>query len=488
MNKSRLNIILVSLLLLLVEITFANVKLASVFSDHMVLQADKTIVVWGTADIAELVTVEINGNKAISRTDINGKWQLELPAMKYSGPFELMVSGDDTLVLKNVMIGEVWLCAGQSNMRMTVKGVINAKEEIANANYKKIRFLTVPLAGAETTQDSFDAKWQVCSQATVGELTAAGYFFGRKLHEELDVAIGLIDISYGGATIAAFMDESTVANTVDTATFNETQKKRWEGYITRVANWEKNGRKEKRPSFRPQHFSTLCYNAMVNPIVPVANRGAIWYQGESNTAEPEKYVTWFGDYISMMRKKFNNPEMPFYFVQLAGFENQHNTNVPPEIWAKFRLGQEQCLKHPNTGMATAIDIGVKDNIHPKNKQEVGRRLALNALNQTYGETDVVFKGPQLKSIEKKDKSLLLRFDHCEDGLKNNDKGKYVKGFSAVLTNGEIIDVEGKIKSNNTIEIKGSTIKRLRYAYANYPVCPLYNGAGLPALPFDKLVE
>jgi len=488
MKKLNLNFLFIAFVLLAGQSIRANVKLASVFSDNMVLQADKTIVVWGTADVAELVTVEINGFKAISRTTINGKWTVELPAMKYGGPYELKVSGDDIVVLKNVMIGEVWLCAGQSNMHMKVKGVVNAQEEIAHANYKNIRFLTIPKSGSTVPQNTVNASWEVCSLQSIASKTAVGYFFGRELNTELNVAIGLIDVSYGGATIFTFMDESTVANTIGTAIIHSKDKE-YETFCTKqVMQWEENGRMGKRPSLLVQGISTLCYNAMVNPIVPFANRGAIWYQGESNAAEPQKYVTWFGDYISMMRTKFNNREMPFYFVQLAGFENQHNTNIPSETWAKFRLGQERCLKHPNTGMAAAMDIGMKDNIHPKNKQEVGRRLALNALNQTYGKTDVVYQGPQLKFIKKKGKTLVLTFDHCEGGLKNKDKGKIIKGFSAVLTNGEIIAIEGKIKSKNTIEIKGSTIKRLRYAYANYPVCPLYNSEGLPALPFDQLVE
>jgi sialate O-acetylesterase len=399
MKKTNHNFILISFLVLLANTAFANVKLASIFSDHMVLQADKTIVVWGTADIAELVTVEINGFKAISRTTINRKWKVELPAMKYGGPYELKVSGDNIVVLKNVMIGEVWLCAGQSNMRMTVKGVSNAKEEMAQADYKNIRFLTIPNSGNTEPQNTVNASWEVCSPKSIASKTAVGYFFGRELNTELNVAIGLIDVSYGGATIFTFMDESTVEKTIDTATFNGVQKQRWDAYKARVENWEINDRHNKRPSFSPQHFSTLCYNAMVHPIVPFANRGAIWYQGESNASEPEKYVTWFGDYISMMREKFNNAEMPLYFVQLAGFENQ----LPPETWAKFRLGQEQCMKYPNTGMAAALDIGMKDNIHPKNKQEVGRRLALNALNQTYGKTDVAYRGPQLKFIYQKER-------------------------------------------------------------------------------------
>lgn len=300
MNKLNLNFLFLAILLLAGQNTKANVKMASVFSDHMVLQADRNIAVWGTANHAESVTVEINGNSAIARTGFDGKWHVNLPPMEYGGPYEVNVFGDDTLTLKNVMVGEVWLCGGQSNMHMTVRGVENAKEEMAKANYKNIRFLTVPKSGSTKPQNSVEAKWEVCSSQSIDSKTAVGYFFGRELHHELNVAIGLIDVSYGGATIFTFMDENAVANTIDTASFNETQRERWDAYKMRVTNWEKNGRKDKRPAFAPQHFSALCYNAMVNPVIPFANRGAIWYQGESNAAQAEKYVTWFGDYISMI--------------------------------------------------------------------------------------------------------------------------------------------------------------------------------------------
>lgn len=302
------------------------------------------------------------------------------------------------------------------------------------------------------------------------------------------MAIGLIDISYGGASILTFMDESTIEWTADSVIFNEIKRTRRQNYLMQISMWEKSGHKGKRPKFPVQQIPVLCYNAMVHPVIPFANRGAIWYQGESNASYPESYVAWFGDYISMMRGKFNKPEMPFYFVQLAGFENQHNTSVPPEIWAKFRLAQEECMKYPNTGMATAMDIGMEKNIHPKNKQEIGKRLAFCALNQTYGKTGVVFRGPQLRSIEKKGRTLILTFDHCDGGLRNKDNSKNIKGFSAVSVKGEVITLEGKIRSANTVEIKARDLERLRYAYANYPHCSLYNGAGLPALSFDREVK
>jgi len=487
MNKINWTFLVTAILLLAGHIVVANVKIASVFSDNMVLQADRKLTVWGTANPAESITVEINGNTAATRTGFNKKWKLELPPMKYGGPYELNVFGDDTLTLKNVMIGEVWLCGGQSNMRMKVERVEDAREEIDKANYPDIRFFTAPDSGSEKPQSSMVASWEVCSSRSVGSKTATGYFFGRKLHRELNVAIGLVDISEGAATIFTFMDKTTFNNTLDAAEVIQRGKWGWERYQSQIEEWEADGKKKPRPIFRHQHYPILCYNAMVNPVVPFANRGAIWYQGEANASFPDAYVSWFGDYITMIRNKFNNPEMPFYFVQLAGFEGLKNYHIDPDSWAAFRLGQEKCLEHPNTGMATAMDIGMKNDIHPKNKQEVGRRLALCALNQTYGKTDVVCNGPQLQSIEAKNKSIVLTFSHCHGGLQNKGEGKNVKGFSAILNNGDIVELEGKIKSQNTIEIKASDVQRLRYAYANFPNCPLYNGEGLPALSFDEKI-
>jgi sialate O-acetylesterase len=217
MNTKYLNFLFLAVLLLAGQSTKANVKVASIFSDNMVLQADRNITVWGTADRAESVTVEIDGNSAMTRAGFDGKWQVELPPMKYGGPYELNVFGDDTLTLKNIMVGEVWLCGGQSNMQMTVRGVENAKEEMSNANFKNIRFLTIPKSGNTNPQNSFEAKWEVCSPQSIDSKTAVGYFFGRELNTALNVAIGLIDVSYGGATILTFMDENTITNTVDTA-------------------------------------------------------------------------------------------------------------------------------------------------------------------------------------------------------------------------------------------------------------------------------
>ncbi|QHI68483.1 sulfatase-like hydrolase/transferase [Tichowtungia aerotolerans] len=457
----------------------AGVRLPGIFSDGMVLQADAPVQVWGRAEPGDAITVEFAGQKKTAKTNDEGTWQVTLDPMSVSSnPRRMTVSSTrnselETLNFSNVLVGEVWLCAGQSNMRMTVRGVTNAGKEMSNADFPGIRFFTTPAIGHEEPQEDVDANWTVCSPQSVGNSTATGYFFGRKLHQDLNVPIGLVDISYGGAVIATFMDAETVRHTPA----NELIYQKDQTFL--------NAKK-----LREQGISSRCYNAMVAPVAPYSVRGTIWYQGEANVGTPDEYVTWYRDYMNMMRTKFKNPDMPFYHVQLAGFENQLKpkpTNVPPEVWARFRLAQEEILQFPHTAMATAMDIGMKENIHPKNKQEVGRRLALCALNKTYGKTDVICEGPRVKVLKKKGAKVAVTFFNCGDGLKlNGDFG----GFSGLLEDGTSIALSGRITGADTvaIDLAGQAVTHLRYAYANYPDCPLVNGAGLPAFPFEQPVN
>lgn len=456
---------------------FADLRMPSIFADHMVLQADEPVPVWGWAEPGETVTVAFAGQKKAGVAGEDGKWQVMLDPMPVSAkPREVTIFVNRQSEIKNrqftdVLVGEVWLCAGQSNMRMAVAGVNDAKKEIAEADYPNLRFFTVPQKGDPEPQGDVGARWAICSPKTVGTCTATGYFFGRKLYRDLNVPIGLIDISYGGAHIATFMDAETVRNT---------------SAKPLIDKWAERFDAQKKP----QQIASYCYNAMVHPIVPYAVRGALWYQGETNAGTPEEYIAWYGDYIGMMRQKFKRPELPFYHVQLAGFVNQpppRETKTPPLQWAKFRLAQDELLKFPNTGMVTAMDIGMEEDIHPKNKQDVGRRLALCALNRTYGKTDVVCEGPRFKSLKQRGPTLQVTFSNCDGGLKlNGDFG----GFSGVLTDGTTVELSGSISGANTVTLNldGQEIRLLRYAYANYPVCPLVNGAGLPAFPFEQPVQ
>ncbi|MDT8391384.1 MAG: sialate O-acetylesterase [Lentisphaeria bacterium] len=464
-----------SISLFLGNTCFAELKLAPVFADGMVLQCDTKVALWGWAEPGAKVTASFSDQNKSVTAESDGRFMMHLDSMEASAnPQSLLVIADgETVEVKNILVGEVWLCAGQSNMRMTVRGVADAEQEISSANYPNIRFFTVPKVSSKTPQTNVNAIWTTCSPETVGSCTAAGYFFGRRLHRDLKVPIGLIDVSYGGATIYTFMDADTVRKTPASDLIYKRDK-------VELA-------KEKP---RPNQISSYCYNAMVHPIVPFTVRGTIWYQGESNVGTPEEYISWYRDYMEMMRAKFKSPEMPFYHVQLAGFANQTKprpTHVPPDLWARFRLAQAKILEQPHTGMATAMDIGMKENIHPKNKQEVGRRLALCALNKTYDKTDVVCEGPMFQSLQRQGSTLVVSFSKCHGGLKL--KGDF-GGFTGVLEDGTTVAVAGKITGPDTVELNldNHPIQRLRYAYANYPDCPLVNGAGLPALSFDQPVN
>ncbi|NME70743.1 sialate O-acetylesterase [Flammeovirga aprica] len=464
----------------------AQVKLSSIFTDDMVLQAEKEIKVWGKAKPSATLFISLGKSTTTVKVDENGKWMAVLPAMKYGGPYQLKVEGDGVVILNNVMLGEVWFCAGQSNMRWFVRDSNNKEEEIANADYPNIRFFVSPLKGTHEPQDEIkNVKWEVCTPKSIQMKTAVGYFFGRELHKELKgVAIGLIDISYGGASITAFMDKETgekskQAEFIKTYTGNFLK-----AYNEKKAKWDENP--EGKPPFYPENVMTaMSYNAMVHPLVPFQVRGAIWYQGETNAWHPERYIDMFGEYITMMRSVFQNPEMPYYFVQLAGFKGRKGAKRNLGRWGNFRLAQEECLKFENTGMATAFDVGQDYDIHPRNKQEVGRRLSLLALKNTYGKKKVIDKGPTLKSVGFKGDKVILTFDNVAKKLVLTS-GENVKGFLYKIGN-DYEEVEAKLIGKNKIEIPYKE-GELYYAYENYFEPNLYNSVNLPATPFKAVIS
>ena len=446
---------------------FAELRMPAVFADHMVLQADRAIPVWGWAEPDTRVRIDFAGMMQTTVVGKDGKWKVQLDALPASFEPKSMtvssVNGDQTVKIGDILIGEVWLCSGQSNMRWNVAEAKDAEQETRQAYFPQVRLFRVPPSACSEPLDDVTANWQLCLPQSVGSFSAVGYFFGRKLHEDLKVPVGLVQLAFGGTPVASFMDKETVENTAFNHLIYEHDKKQM-------------GAKNQKPN----RISSHCYNAMVHPMIPFAARGVIWYQGEANASTPKPYIQWYTDYVKMMRQKFNNPDMPFYHVQLAGWDH------PKIKWAKFRLAQEATLQIPNTGMVTAMDIGERDDIHPKNKQEVGRRLALCALNQTYGKTDVVWRGPQFASLRKEGSSLVVTFSHCKGGLKL--RGEF-GGFEGVLADGSVVPLSGKISGLDTVtlDVGGQAIQQLRYAYANYPLCPLYNGAGFPALSFEQPV-
>ncbi|HHM13062.1 MAG TPA: sialate O-acetylesterase, partial [Planctomycetaceae bacterium] len=373
---------------------WAELKLPAIFSDHMVLQREKPIPVWGWDNPGTEVTVTLGDQSVKARADAQGRWKATLPARAAGGPLELTVKGTSEKAFRDVLIGEVWICSGQSNMEWPVAAVMNAKEEIASANYPRIRHIKIPHTPAATPQDDVKtAGWQVCSPKTVGGFTAVGYFYGRNLLQQLDCPIGLIGSNWGGTRIepwtppVGFQSVPALKEIAD----------KLDEYPT------------KRPNGSIVHQSPLAlYNGMIHPLIPYAVRGAIWYQGESNNGEGMLYYEKMKALISGWRKVWNEPELPFYYVQLAPFRYGGRSPLDlPGIWE----AQLKALSVPHTGMAVTVDIGNVKDIHPRNKQEVGRRLALWALARTYGKPIAVYSGPLYRKMEVEGNKVRLFFDH-----------------------------------------------------------------------------
>ncbi|HEO72556.1 MAG TPA: hypothetical protein ENN80_14965, partial [Candidatus Hydrogenedentes bacterium] len=395
----------------------ADLSLPSIFSDHMVLQQGRAIPVWGTAEPGEQITVGLNGKKRSAKADADGDWMVRLRKQKAGGPYEMVVSGvEETVCFSDVLIGEVWVCSGQSNMQWSVSNSNNAKAEIAAAAYPKLRLFTVERTVATDPQKDCKGAWVACTPETIPGFTAVGYFFGRRLHEELGVPVGLIHTSWGGTpseswtSRPALEGEPMARGILDR--WQETLKAYPEAkaaYERALAAWQEEADKAKaegrpQPEGRPHppqgpgHPWTPSglYNAMIAPLVPYAIQGAIWYQGESNAGRAYQYRTIFPLMIRDWRDAWDQGPFPFLFVQLANFTARKNEPGESE-WAELREAQLMTLALKNTGMAVTIDIGEADDIHPRNKQDVGKRLALIALAETYGK-NVVYSGPIYESM------------------------------------------------------------------------------------------
>ena len=622
-----------------------NIKVTSLFSDNMVLQRDIAVPVWGTADAGSEVTVRFNGQMKKTLTGDNGKWRINLDKMSAGGPYALKIIGKDTLTYNNVMVGEVWIASGQSNMEMAVNSIKDAEKEIADADYPNIRLFQVIKTISLTPLDTVNCPgWETCSPKTVPGFSAAAYFFGRMMYKELNVPIGIIHTSWGGSVAQAWTSAESLKTMPDFAEavekvikarsekrmsmpeYERILKERfakvksgnagykdgkaiWNdpklneadwGKINNPTRWEvagypdldgimwyrktvnipasmaksdlilhlgpindnditwfngtevgrteganvkrnykipaslvksgknviaisvqdigysgglwgkksqlfiegKNGKKislvgewlckpgfDEKKILGPEPVSpidhnrpTVLFNGMINPIIPYAIRGAIWYQGEGNTGAAYQYRTLFPLMINDWRSRWGEGDFPFLFVQLANFKEKQ-TEPQDDDWAELREAQLMTLSLPNTGMAVIIDIGEADDIHPKNKQEVGRRLGLNALALAYGK-DVVYSGPIYKSLKIEGSKIRLFFNHVDGGLTFKN-GKTLQGFAIAGKDKKFVWGKAKI-DGETIVVSAKGIKNpaaVRYAWAANPLGNLYNKAGLPASPF-----
>jgi sialate O-acetylesterase len=483
----------------------AEIRLPAVIGDNMVLQAGDRVQLWGWADPNEEIEVGLSWRdfRWSIQTDEAGKWQFPIKAPDVGGPYEITLKGKkNTVVIKNILAGQVWVCSGQSNMQWSVRQSANPEQEIAAATYPKIRLFSVERKVAETPQDDCKGKWVECSPETVGDFSAVGYYFGRELHKELDQPIGLIHTSWGGTPAEAWTSMPMLEENPSFEPILMRYKKAVDAYPQAlikhkeaVEKWNEAVAKAKAegkpaPGNRPSapfgpgnpHSPAGLYNAMIAPLMPYTVGGAIWYQGESNAGRAYQYRELFPTMIKSWWNNWGQGDFPFLFVQLANF--RETKEEPGESdWAELREAQMMTLDMPNTGMAVIIDIGEANDIHPKNKQDVGKRLALWALANTYGKR-VVYSGPLYKSMEKNGDKIVLTFDHCGDGLIARG-GEPLKGFAIAGEDHKFVWADAKIEGN-TVVVSSSAVANpiaVRYAWADNPVCNLYNKAGLPASPF-----
>ena len=489
----------------------AEVRLPKVFSSHMVLQQDKPLVVWGWAQPNEKVTVEISGASQQVQANERGGWKAALPAMKAGGPYTLTVSGSSKAQFEDVMIGEVWLCSGQSNMEMGVGVSKDAQKEIAAADYPGIRLLKVVKSWKPMPEDDIGGEWKVCSPKTVadtgwGGFSACAYYFGRELHKKLGVAVGLIDSSWGGtciqtwtppegfAAVPALKQEYELVQLGDPRT--PAHQQRLEQVLQETEKWLAAARKAltehnlvpAMPTYpaelQPPHDvqnPTALYNGQIHPFQTFGLRGAIWYQGESNSGEGMMYVEHTKALVEGWRQVWGEGDFPFYYVQIAPFDYHRD----PEITAEFWEAQSAAQVVPNSGMVVITDIGDLKDIHPTNKQEVGRRLALWALAKTYGQDKLVYSGPVFKAMTVEGDKLRLSFDHVGGGLASRD-GQPLNWFEVIdADEGGFVKAEAKI-DGSTLVLSAPDVKHpvaMRFAWSSMAEPNFMNAEGLPAGAF-----
>ncbi len=477
-------------------------KLPPHFSDHMVLQRGMKVPIWGTAAAGESVSVEFAGQKQTATAGADGKWRVDLAPMAASAESRTMVvtggDGGPAARFDDVLVGEVWLCSGQSNMDFTVAktpkyyfaGVNNEAQEVAAANDPLIRMFTGEWSRTYEPQATVAGTWRVCSPETVREFSAIGYFFARDLQKEINVPIGIITGTYGASTAQAWIRRETIAASPQLKPVLDEFDAKVKAYTPpteeELQPWhdavDKARAEGKRPPRRPrpdpvqdQHNPTVLFNGMIAPIIPCAIRGVLWYQGESITPPKELFPLWNETLIADWRKLWGY-EFPFFFVQLAALKANSNT---PAV----REEQARALALPNTGMAVTIDIGDPDNVHPKNKQDVSARLVRIALAKVYGR-DLEYSGPVYTSMQVEGGAIRLKFSHIADGLVAH--GGELKTFVIAGSDLKFVPATARIEGD-TVVVSSPEVASpvaVRYAWENYPEgCNLYNAAGLPAAPF-----
>lgn len=481
---------------------FAEITLAPLFSDHAVLQQGKPVPIWGRATPGERITVSFQGHAASTTTDSNGRWVVILaPLAPSNESAELTVAGKSTVVLSDVVVGEVWLVSGQSNMEWPVSYLSEEERKLAAVDLPLVRHLKIEREVAGTPAETAKTGgWQPALRDHVGDFSAIGYLFARDLQRRLGLPVGIINSSWGGTAIEAWMSDASRQSTPFSAEIDA----RWQQAMSdwppeRVARypadraaWEKaeadaKATKTKNPLPWPQPPATLdsprrpggLFNAMIAPLQPGALRGFLWYQGESNVDQPTEYAALFPAMIRAWRSNWGDENLPFLFVQLP---NYADGDPNARKWARLREAQMSALKLPATGMTVAIDVGEPENLHPTSKLELARRLALLAKVEVYGITGDA-NGPVLASATPEGAAMRVRFVNAGTGL--IARGQPVQSLELAGADKVFHPAAGRIE-RDTLLVTSAKVKEpvaVRYAWSNAPIANLYSGAGLPAAPF-----
>lgn len=507
------------LVVLLPGILRAELRIAPVFTDNMVLQRDRSVPVWGAAAPGAEVSVEFAGRTSSAVAGADGRWRVDLAPLPASKePRTMTVSGAGALTFTNVLVGDVWLCSGQSNMEWIVEKSADFEREKADANQPLIRHFKVPRKHLPFPTEAVDASWVVCTPETVGQFTAAGYFFAREIVRELDVPVGLLNASFGGTRIEPWISPQAAKEAKALPEMAALARKaspdtpegkaNFEAYLKRVEEWlpgaktaVAGGGDFPAPPEEPwitgnEQQLTRLHNGMVAPLIPYAIRGALWYQGEANAGDPARYLEKMQTLVDGWRAAWGQSELPFYLVQLANYQtSKADDPAMGDGWAKLREQQIKAAALPGFGVAVAIDIGESGDIHPRNKQDVGKRLARWALTKTYGRGGPT-SGPIFRASRVENGKVAIEFDHAESGLMFGRK----KGLAPVepADGAKLgwVSVAGADRKFQWAEasIDGSRLLvwsdkvpepvAVRYAFTHNPEgVLLYNKDGLPASPF-----
>ena len=477
----------------------AGLRLPALIADNMVLQQNSTVTLWGWANPGQTVTIKPSWNtaSATASTDANGKWSTTVKTGKAGGPYTLSFMAEDTITIKNVLLGEVWLASGQSNMEFflgkmknaSYTGVIDYPAEIAAADYPAIRTIDVPNTVAGQPRTDFAGKWKICTPQTADTFSAVAYYFACEIHQATGYPVGIINATWGGTPAESWTRKEVLSADADLNVILQRYQQQLdeypaalEKYKTDLQKWNDSGTTKKGPAPKgpgnPANNSKspfVLYNGMIAPLVPYTLKGVIWYQGESNADRAWQYRKLFPAMIESWRSDWNNKDLPFYFVQISPHRSQN-----PEI----RDAQLYVYHHePHTGIAVTIDNGDSMDIHPRNKKLVGERLSRWALYYDYGRKNIVYSGPLYKSYKIKGNKIIIRFDDAGGGLLAKDGP--LKEFTIAGSDSVFVPAQAIIKGK-TVEVWSSDIKKpvaVRFAWKNVPHPNLYNEAGLPASPF-----